>query len=65
MHYMISGCNDAGIDRIKDLEKENNLLLLAYRESEYDYDQITDADLDKVKSLESELGVKILALKKV
>ncbi|WP_319370556.1 hypothetical protein [uncultured Ilyobacter sp.] len=64
MHYFISGCDEAQIEKIKKVEKENGLLLIAYRGSEYTYECLTDDDLDKIKELEEELGVRFLALKK-
>lgn len=64
MHFLISECDEAGVEKLKKVEEENGLLLLAYKESEYDYDQVTDEDLAKIKAIEDELGVKILALKK-
>ncbi|WP_319202303.1 hypothetical protein [uncultured Ilyobacter sp.] len=64
MHYLISGCDEKGIEKIKKLEQENGLLLLAYKESQYDYDNLSEDDLSKVNQLEKELGIKIIALKK-
>ncbi len=64
MHYLISGCDETGVEKIKKVEKENGLLLLAYKESEYGYDSLSDEDLAKINQLEKELGIKILALKK-
>ena|GEM_PF-2429743 len=64
IHYFISGCGDKGIEKIKKVERENNLVLIAYQESDYDYKALSEEELKKVFELEKELGVKILALKK-
>lgn len=64
IHYFISGCDDKGIEKIKKVERENNLVLIAYQESDYDYKALSEEELKKIFELEKELGVKILALKK-
>ncbi len=64
MHYFISGCDDKGIEKIKKVERENDLLLIAYRESDYEYKELTKEELEKIAQLEEELGVRIIALKK-
>ncbi|GLI54855.1 hypothetical protein PM10SUCC1_03700 [Propionigenium maris DSM 9537] len=64
MHYFISGCDDKGIEKIKKVEKENDLLLIAYRESDYEYKELSQEELKKIAQLEEELGVRIIALKK-
>ncbi len=64
MHYFISGCDDKGIEKIKKVERENDLLLIAYRESDYEYKELSKEELEKISQLEEELGVRIIALKK-
>jgi len=64
MHHFISGCDEKGIEKIKKIEEENNLLLIAYHESHYDYDKLPEEQLQKISALEKELGVRIIALKK-
>ncbi len=64
MHYFISGCDDKGIEKIKKVERENDLLLIAYRESDYEYKELSKKELEKIAQLEEELGVRIIALKK-
>ncbi len=64
MHYFISGCDEKGIEKIKKVEEENNLLLIAYRESQYEYKALSQEELKKISELEKELGVRIIALKK-
>ena len=64
MHYFISGCDEKGIEKIKKMEEDSNLLLIAYKESQYDYDKLSDEEVKKISELEKELGVRILALKK-
>ncbi len=64
MHYFISGCDDKGIEKIKKVERENDLLLIAYRESDYEYKELSQEELKKIAQLEEELGVRIIALKK-
>ena len=64
MHHFISGCDEKGIEKIKKFEEENGLLLVAYRESEYEYDKLPEEQLQKISELEKELGVRIIALSK-
>lgn len=64
MHHFISGCDEKGIEKIKKVEEESGLLLVAYRESDYDYDKLPEKDLQKISELEKELGIRIIALKK-
>jgi len=64
VHYFISGCDEKGIEKIKKMEEENGLLLIAYQESDYNYKTLSEEDMKKISELEKELGVRIIALKK-
>ena len=64
MHYFISGCDNEGIKKIKEVEDENNLLLIAYQESDYGYKTLSEEEIKKISELEKDLGVRVIALKK-
>jgi len=64
MHYFISGCDEKGIEKIKKVEAEHDLLLIGYQESDFEYDNLPEEQLQKISELEKELGIRILALKK-